>query len=438
MLAVICGVAGLLVGAVAAWAYSMKHAQSLRDGATQARADLAVRDSQLMAANEMLGRERAEHENSLKNMELTFESMSNRVLASTVEQFNQSQEHVQKERDSKLDLTLKPLEGLLDEYKKNLVDFNKEHAGALFDVKNRAVELLQSQQKTQDETRRLNQLLGRGDQRGHWGEVQLENVMEASGLRRNIDYDLQVSGVNESGRSLRPDCIVKMPNQASIAIDAKFPFDAFEAALATDDVEQRRLKHAEHAAALRSHVRTLKDKSYWELISPAPEFVVCFVPSDFAITAAFDADPQLHAYAAKERVLIVGPTNLLSLLWSVAMVLRQHDASLNAEEILKTAESMVDRIRMVVEPISKLGKSLDDTVDSYNKMVKSVEARLIPAAHRMRGMGGAQRAKPLPQLDSVDESVVQLNEGKWGVGPDNPLDEGASDILELEEFDEES
>jgi DNA recombination protein RmuC len=429
MLAVICGVAGLLVGAVAAWAYSMKHAQSLRDGATQAKADLAVRDSQLMAANETLGRERAEHENSLKNMELTFESMSNRVLANTVEQFNQSQEHVQRERDSKLDLTLKPLEGLLDEYKKNLVDFNKEHAGALFDVKSRAVELLQSQQKTQDETRRLNQLLGRGDQRGHWGEVQLENVMEASGLRRNI--------VNESGRSLRPDCIVKMPNEASIAIDAKFPFDAFEAALATDDAEQRRLKHAEHAAALRMHVKTLKDKSYWELISPAPEFVVCFVPSDFAITAAFDADPQLHAYAAKERVLIVGPTNLLSLLWSVAMVLRQHDASLNAEEILKTAESMVDRIRMVVEPISKMGKSLDDAVDSYNKMVKSVEARLIPAAHRMRGMGGAQRAKPLLPLDSVDESVVQLNEGKWGAGTDNPLAEGSSDILELEEFDEE-
>ena len=437
MLAVICGVAGLLVGAVAAWAYSMKHAQLLRDGATQANADLAVRDSQLMAANEMLGRERAEHENSLKNMELTFESMSNRVLANTVEQFNQSQEHVQKERDSKLDLTLKPLEGLLDEYKKNLVDFNKEHTGALFDVRNRAVELLQSQQKTQDETRRLNQLLGRGDQRGHWGEVQLENVLDASGLRRGIDYVMQVSTVNDAGRVQRPDCVVNMPNETSIAIDAKFPFDAFEAATETDDDEVRRQKNVEHAAALRNHVKALKDKSYWELISPAPEFVVCFVPSDAAITAAFDADPQLHAYAAKERVLIVGPTNLLSLLWSAVMVLRQHDASLNAEEILKTAESMVDRIRMVVEPISKMGRSLDDAVDSYNKMVKSVEARLIPAAHRMRGLGGAQRAKPLPQLDSVDESVVQLNEGKWGVGPDNPLAEGASDILELEEFDEE-
>jgi DNA recombination protein RmuC len=433
----ICGVAGLLVGAALTWAYSMKHAQSLRDGATQAKADLAVRESQLTAANEMLARERGEHENSLKNMELTFENMSNRVLANTVDQFNQSQEQVLKERDSKLDLTLKPLETLLDEYKKNLVDFNKEHAGALFDVKSRATELLQAQQKTQDETRRLNQLLGRGDQRGHWGEVQLGNVMEASGLRRNIDYDLQVSGVNDVGRALRPDCVVKMPNDASIAIDAKFPFDAFEAALATDDAEQRRLKHAEHATALRSHIKTLKEKSYWEVITPAPEFVVCFVPSDFAITAAFDADPQLHAFAAKERVLIVGPTNLLSLLWSVAMVLRQHDATLNVEEILKTAESMVDRIRYMVEPMAKMGKSLEDAVDSYNKMVKSAESRLIPAAQRMRGLGGAQRAKSLPELESVNEPVSQLNEGKWGVGPDNPLPEGISEILELEEFEGE-
>ena len=437
MLGFICGVAGLLVGAALTWAYSMKHAQSLRDGATQAQADLAVRESQLTTANEMLARERGEHENSLKNMELTFENMSNRVLANTVDQFNQSQEQVLKERDSKLDLTLKPLETLLDEYKKNLVDFNKEHAGALFDVKSRATELLQAQQKTQDETRRLNQLLGRGDQRGHWGEVQLGNVMEASGLRRNIDYDLQVSGVNDLGRALRPDCVVKMPNDASIAIDAKFPFDAFEAALATDDAEQRRLKHAEHATALRSHIKTLKEKSYWEVITPAPEFVVCFVPSDFAITAAFDADPQLHAFAAKERVLIVGPTNLLSLLWSVAMVLRQHDATLNVEEILKTAESMVDRIRYMVEPMAKMGKSLEDAVDSYNKMVKSAESRLIPAAQRMRGLGGAQRAKSLPELESVNEPVSQLNEGKWGVGPDNRLPEGISEILELEEFEGE-
>lgn len=437
MMGFIYAAVGLLVGIVVSWAISLKRSQALRDGVTQARADLEIRDSQLNAAVETLARERSEHDGALKNMESTFENLSNRVLAQTVEQFNQSQEQVSRERDSKLDLTLKPLESLLDEYKKNLAQFNKEHAGALFDVKSRATELLQAQQRTQEETRRLNQLLGRGDQRGHWGEVQLTNVLEASGLRRNIDYELQVTGINDSGRSLRPDCVVNMPNGASIAIDAKFPFDAFEAALATDDADHRRLKYVEHALALRNHVKTLRDKSYWEVITPAPEFVVCFVPSDFAITGAFDADPELHAYAAKERVLIVGPTNLLSLLWSVAMVLRQHDATLNAQEILKVAESMVDRIRLVAEPIVKMGKALDDTVDSYNKMVKSVESRLIPAARSMRGMGGAQRAKPLPELGSVHESISQVNEEKWGVGPDNPLPEGISEILELEEFDDE-
>ncbi|HEY5121769.1 MAG TPA: hypothetical protein VII84_09370, partial [Acidimicrobiales bacterium] len=81
MLAIVCSAAGLLLGIVATWALSLKRSQALRDGVTQAKADLAVRDSQLGAANETLERERAEHVSSLANMELTFENMSNRVLA---------------------------------------------------------------------------------------------------------------------------------------------------------------------------------------------------------------------------------------------------------------------------------------------------------------------------------------------------------------------
>jgi DNA recombination protein RmuC len=437
MVGILSGVAGLALGVVVTWTLTMRRLQSVREAAVVAEKELAVRDSQLALASEGLERERSEHEMLIRNMEVTFENMSNRVLAQTVEQFNLSQEQVLRERDSKLDLTLKPLESLLGEYKKNLADFSTEHAGALSDVKAKASELLEAQQRAQDETRRLNQLLGRGDQRGHWGEVQLANVMEASGLRRNIDYDLQVTGTNETGRSLRPDCVVKMPNGASIAIDAKFPFDAFELALRAEDAGQRQAFYEAHAQALRQHVKALKDKSYWEVITPAPEFVVCFVPSDFAITAAFDADPELHRYAAKERVLIVGPTNLLSLLWSVALVLAQHEAKINAQEILTLAEQIFDRIRLVAEPIVKMGKSLEDSVTNYNKMVKSIESRLIVSARGIRRLGGVQRAKDVPELGAVNETVTQLNDERWDVGPDNPLPEGASEILDLDEYDEE-
>jgi DNA recombination protein RmuC len=437
MVQVVAGVIGLALGAVIVWGLSTKRSQSLRDNVTRAESVLAVRDSQLAAANDLLERQRVDHAAAIENLEQTFENLSNRVLLQTVAQFSQSQEDLVKLRESKLDSTLKPLEVLLGEYKQNLADFNLQNAGALSDVKGKAEELLEAQRKAQEETRRLNQLLGRGDQRGRWGEIQLANVLEISGLRKNIDYDLQVTSTNDVGRGLRPDCVVRMPNGTSIAVDAKFPFDAFESALASEDVEERRGLYAKHAKDLRSHVKKLNEKGYWEVITPAPEFVVCFVPSDFAISAALDADPDLVRFAAKERVLIAGPTNLWSLLWSVAMVLGQHQVALNAERIYQTAETIFDRIRLVAEPMARMGRALDTGVSEYNKLVKSFESRLIPAALDVRKMGGAKRAKDLPELGPVHELTTSLNESKWGIDADNPLPEGVSEILELEGVEDE-
>jgi DNA recombination protein RmuC len=336
-----------------------------------------------------------------------------------------------------LDSTLKPLEELLGEYKKNLADFNTLNAGALFDVKSKAAELLEAQQKTQYETRRLNQLLGRSSQRGAWGEIQLANVMNASRLRQGIDYELQVTATNEDGRSLRPDCVVNLPNGIKLAVDAKFPYDAFERSLDEEDADARRELQSKHARDLRSHVKTLREKSYWEAVSPSPEFVVCFIPSDFAMSAALDADPDLLAFAANERVVIVGPTNLLSLLWSVGFMVHQQQIAVNAERIAQNANTLFDRIRNVAEPVGKMGKSLDTAVRDYNAMLSSIEGRLIPIAKNMRSFGGAQRAKDLPELASVDRLTTPLNEGKWGIDDENALPEGASEIIELDIFDDE-
>ena len=430
-------VLGLVVGALIGWIASTRRSSAVHGQLVQARSDLAVRTSQLESAREMAERQHTEHLSAMANMELTFENMSNRVLHDTVQQFNEAQEEVSRLRDSKLDSTLKPLETLLGEYKRNLNEFSSQHAGALSDVKHKAQELLEAQQRAHEETRRLNQLLGRSDQRGRWGEIQLANVLEMSGLRRNVDYQMQVSGTSDSGRGLRPDCVVNMPNATSIAIDAKFPFDAFESALSVDDAAERSALFAKHARDLRGHVKKLNEKGYWEVIQPSPEFVVCFVPSDFAISAALDADPDLVTFAARERVLICGPTNLWSLLWSVAMVLGQHQVALNAERIYQTAETIFDRIRLVAEPMAKMGRALDSGVSEYNKLVRSFESRLIPAALEVRKLGASVRAKDLPELGAVNELTTGLNETKWGIDPQNPLPESASEVLDLDALDDE-
>ncbi|HUZ40765.1 MAG TPA: DNA recombination protein RmuC [Acidimicrobiales bacterium] len=437
MVAVISAVVGVVVGVALTWAFMVKRSQALREDTLRAAADLKVRDSQLLEARERLERQRVEQETAMTQMGQTFKVLSTEALDETVQRFNQSQEATHKLRESKLDSTLKPLEDLLDEYKRNLADFNTLNAGALSDVKSKAAELLEAQQQTQYETRRLNQLLGRSSQRGAWGEIQLANVMNASRLRQGIDYELQVSATNDEGRSLRPDCVVNLPNGIRLAVDAKFPYDAFERSLDEEDGDLRRELQSKHARDLRSHVKTLREKSYWEAVSPAPEFVVCFIPSDFAMSAALDADPELLAFSAAERVVIVGPTNLLSLLWSVGFIVQQQQIAVNAEQIAENASQLFDRIRKVAEPVAKMGKSLDTVVRDYNTMLGSIEGRLLPAARRLRSFGGAQRAKDLPELATVDRLTTPLNEVTWGIDDENALPDGASEILELDIFDDE-
>ena len=436
MVAFVSAVVGLLVGVLATVVWSARRLQAARDELATSRATIAVRESELAGAREGAERERLEHDRAMAEAESQFESLSRRVLADTVEAFNQSQTEIQRERDARLDMTLKPLREVLDEYQRNLSTFDKEHVGALAAVRQSASELLDAQVRTQAETHRLNQLLGRSSQRGHWGEVQLANVLRASGLVEGLDFDLQVSAVSDAGRVRRPDCVVTLPN-GRVAIDAKFPFDRFEEAVSAAEPETRDALYREHAQALRGHVKTLREKSYWEVVGPSPEFVVCFVPSDAAVTAAFSVDVELHAYATRERVLIAGPTNLLALLWSVQMVLRQHEVAVNAEEILRVAETVYDRIRLVAGPIESMGKALNDATKAYNKMISSVESRLIPAARTMRRLRVAPSAKPVPDLAETTTLAAGLDPQRWGIDATQPLDPQTLEILELESDDAE-
>jgi DNA recombination protein RmuC len=435
MVAALSALIGLVVGAAIAWTVASRRVGSSNSD-HEVRTQLAVRDSELRSARGDVERLRKEHEDQVRNLGVEFESLSNRVLKKTVEGFNLTQEQLMRERETSLDRTLAPLTEALEEYKRNLADFDLKHVGALGEVKNSAEVLLREQQRAQEETKRLNQLLGRSDRRGKWGEIQLANVLDASGLREGIDYELQVTSLSEAGNAQRPDCVVNVSHGVRVAIDAKFPFDAFEKALSCDNEEERRALEVKHAKDLRAHVKTLHAKSYWEIVGPSPEFVVCFVPSDEAVSVALDSDSDLLRYGADERVLLAGPTNLLSLLWSVAMVVRRQEFVGNAEEILKQAEKIFSQIRNVAGPVVKMGKALNAQVEAYNAMVGSFESRLIVGAQRMKAMGAAGHAKEMPGLFPIEQSARPLNEAKWDVDAES-FDEDAGEILDLNGYDDE-
>ncbi len=429
-------VVGVVLGALVAWTLATREIQRERTQVAEARSRTQVAEALHQAALDTLERERDEHRVAVASLEALFEATSSRVLAGSMNSFNETQERILRERDSKLKDSLGPLEELLGQYKASLENFDKAHRDALFDVKSRTGELLAAQLRTQEETNRLNQLLGRSADRGRWGEVQLANVMQASGLRPTIDFDLQVTQAGETGQRQRPDCVVRLPNQASIVIDAKFPFSNFEKALSAESPDDRRLYESRSASDLREHVKALATKSYWQALDYSPEFTVCFVPSDAALAAAYEADPSLHDFATEKRVLLVGPTNLLAMLWTAAEVLQRHAFVANAQEIMKAATELYSRIRVVAGPLAKLGRSLNDAVASYNDAIASVEARLIPIARRVRQLDGATGAKPIEGFVEITASAKGLDAPRWGADLDDPDLAVESEIIELEALDE--
>lgn len=255
--------------------------------------------------------------------------------------------------------------------------------------------LHQLQDSLRQQTTTLAQALKSPTVRGRWGEIHLRRLVELSGMSRHVDFSEQQS--TDLGR---PDMIIRLPEKGIVPVDAKVPLDAFLRAMETEDEDARRQLFAEHARAFRSRIRDLSQKAYWEQFERNPEVVVMFVPVDASLSAAFQADRDLFEYAFQNKVLVTSPIALFALLRAVAFGWQQQQVAENAEQIAGEGKALYERLAILVGHITGVGKSLDASVRKYNEAVASLDARVLPAARRLRelGVGSAELQPP----DGVD------------------------------------
>ena len=224
--------------------------------------------------------------------------------------------------------------------------------------------------------------------RGVWGETQLRRIVEAAGLTRHVDFDIQTSIVSEQG-SGRPDMVVRLAGGKSLAVDAKVPLDAYLAAsaLSTSEEEaQRRPLMQKHVRAVRAHIDALGRKEYWTGLDASPEFVICFLPSESLLSAALDEDPTLLDYAFGRRVALASPVNLWAVLKTVAYTWSQEEASAEAKTLLSLGTQLYDRLGVLAGHADDLRRALERTVDSYNRFAGSLESRVLVTARRFPGI----------------------------------------------------
>jgi len=242
----------------------------------------------------------------------------------------------------------------------------------------------------------FTQLLGRSTNRGRWGELTLQRIVEAAGLREHLDFDVQVHAGDQDGIG-RPDLVIRLPTGGCLPIDSKAVWDHYEAVLSATDPDTRATRIAQHARDVRDCVATLGTKRYWALFAQAPEVVVLFMPSEAAFAAAAEADPELLAYAIGRRVVITTPSTLFALLQGVAVGWQQAELSKNAEEIRKLGSQLTKRLAAVGEQLSKASRGLDSAVRAHNEVIAAFDGKLLNTARRMGelGAGGLNISAPV-------------------------------------------
>src|SRR5437764_1470195 len=279
-----------------------------------------------------------------------------------------------------------PLTETLGKVEVQLREIEKSRAGAQQALVEQIERVRLSGEELKHETAALVSALRKPQARGRWGELQLRRCVEFAGMTDRCDFVEQES-VSTSDGTLRPDLVVKLVGGKSIVVDSKVTLAAYlEAHDAVDDVirEERLGAHARH---LRTHVDQLAAKSYWSQFSPAPEFVVLFVPGDAFLAAALDRDPSILDDAFTKRVHIATPTTLISVLRTCAYAWQQEALAENAREVFDLGRELYSRIGVMGSHLSKLGRSLTNSVDSYNKTVGSMEKNVLVTARKLNALG---------------------------------------------------
>lgn len=327
----------------------------------------------------------------------TFGHLSSQALKHNNEEFLKlAQENLKKfqakaqgdlsQKEQAIENLVKPIKEALANTEKQIRNMEHERKEAYGSLTKHLETMSENQQALQGETRNLVKALSRPEVRGQWGEMTLKRLAELAGMVEHCDFFEQEHTNTEDG-AMRPDMIVRMPGNREIVVDVKTPLDAYLSAVeATNDAE-RETHLVRHTKNVRKRIQELAGKAYWNQFSHSPDFVVLFIPGDQFLSAALDNDHNLLEDAMQKKVILATPTSFVALLRAVAYGWRQESLTENAEKIREVGEELYGRLGTFAEHLGKMGKSLNSSVQHFNKAASSFDTRVIPSVRKFSEMG---------------------------------------------------
>lgn len=322
-----------------------------------------------------------------------FRNLANDILEEKSRRFTE-------QNQNELGSLLEPLKLRLAEFQRKVeeayVNEGKDRTALAEQVR----QLMALNQTLSREARQLTEALkGSSKTQGTWGELVLERVLEASGLRRGEEYEVQVSHTDGEGRRLQPDVVIRLPEGRHLVIDAKVSLNAYEDYVTAEDEERRQAALRRHLDSVRAHMKGLSQRRYEVLYGVGSlDFVLLFVPIEPAFMLAVTHDRDLFMDAWQRNVLLVSPSTLLFVVRTVAHLWRQEQQNQNAQEIARRGAELYDKFAGFVADLQALGQRLEQARSEYDKAMGKLttgRGNLLRRAESLRELG-VKPGKNLP------------------------------------------
>lgn len=348
--------------------------QMLREGFDAARESMAER----------LREQEERWKEQQQSSEERFRALSTRALADNAQQLKAS-------NLEQLGALLSPLKLRIEGLDKAVQLTNATNASQKASLEELIRQMLDQTRRLDAEATNLSKALkGDNKKQGDWGEMVLERMLESAGLRRDEEYYLQKTYTGEDGRGLRPDVVIRFPDDRCVVVDSKVSLTNYAAYVAAEEEEEREAQLAAHVRSVEQHVEELAEKRYGEVVEGSVGYVLMFMPNEAAYVAAVQRKPELPLLGSERGVLIVSPTNLLMAL-KLAHHLWQKERQANSiQSIVKKAAGVYEQCCLLQESIEAVGKGLDNAKRYYDEAMKRFSkgrGNLVHRVDELRGMG---------------------------------------------------
>lgn len=379
--------------------------------------DLIILRSELSAKNEnlllLLETQKAEVAKMQELAKNEFQNLANKILEEKSEKFTALNQN-------NLKNILEPFQEKIAELRNKVGETYDKESKERFSLGEKVRELaLLNQQISEDAKKLTRALKGESKTQGNWGEMILESILEKSGLVKGREYFLEHELRDEdnkalfsefSGKKMRPDAVVKYPDERNVIIDSKVSLTAFTDLVDETDPEIYQVKLNQHLHSIKNHIKQLSDKAYDDY-DKSLDFVMMFIPSESAYIAAMQADPNLWNFAYDKRILLLNPSNLITSLKLVSDLWKREYQNKNAMEIADRGAKLYDKFVGFVENLEKIGKNIDQAKNVYNEAYKQLwtgNDNLVIQTQKLKNLGIKNKKDLPPSL--VDHSQMNLLE----------------------------